>query len=142
MFKLNNIVLSNDKFKELGLFLDVTDFHGVEFEKNVSLLKYGFVYNEQTGDLIVTYPDYIWEGKNTPMRFGLINISKDKIDELFNNDSERILTENDLTLSQWDCLCEAYKVNMIESSTGETELFTTPMEMSVDELIEYLKTKM
>lgn len=142
MFNLNHIVLSIDKFKELGMYLDVTDFHGVDYNKNESLIKYGFVYDEQTGDLIVTYPDYVWKDKNTPIKFGLTNISKEKISELFNKESDKILSENDMSLETWNNVCESYQINMIETSTGDTELFTTPMTMSVDDLIDYLKTKM
>jgi hypothetical protein len=141
MTNLDDKILTNEKFNTLGNYLDGTDFNGVEYNKNETLLEYGFLYDSRTGDMIVTLPNYVWEEKDSPIKFGVTNVSKDKIDEVFDNDSTRILSENKLTLPKWDVLCDEYKINMIENTTMGLDLSKVELNMSVDDLIEYLKKK-
>ena len=142
MKKINNIVISDDKFETLGNYLDGTDFNGVGYDKNVTLLEYGFVYDSRTGDLIVTHPSYVWNEMNVPIRFGVTKVSKEQIEEMFEKDSTQILSENKLTLPTWNEICEEYKINLIETTTSGLGLSKIHLTMTYEDLIEYLKTKM
>jgi hypothetical protein len=141
MKTFNDIVISEEDFNTIGNLLDGTDFHGVGYVKNVSLLKYGFLYNSQSGELLVTHKDYIWDIKNMSMHFGVKKFTQEDIVNVFDKDSVKILKEYDLSLSEWDALCDSYKINMTENSTGGVELTMTRMNMNIEGLIEYLKTK-
>jgi len=139
MVNLNNIVISKDDFKTISNLLDGTDFHGVDYDKSVSLFKYGFVYDGRTGMLITTHSATVWNEKATPIHFAVVELSLDKIDDVFNEFSVQILSENNLTIGQWDELCDSYKINLIEISCGGLELKKPFMKMTASDLITYLK---
>lgn len=140
MVNLNDKVISKDNFKTISNLLDGTDFHGVDYDKSVSLFKYGFVYDGRTGMLITTYTSNVWNDKATPIHFAVVELSLDKIDDVFNEFSSQILSENKLTISQWDELCDSYKINLIEISCGGLELKKPLMSITASDLITYLKT--
>lgn len=141
MTNLNNIVISKEDLLTIGNLLDGTDFHGVDYDKGTSLFEYGFVYDGRTNSLISTHTMSVWNDKDCPIHFGVVELTLDKIDDVFNENSSQILSENKLTLKEWDELCDSYKINLIENSTGGLGLKTMNMNVDCSGLIEYLKTK-
>lgn len=141
MKRINEIVLSIEKYNVLGTLLDGTDFNGVEYDKNETLLEYGFLYDSRTGDMIVTQPLYVLNNNNRPIRFGILKLSNNKINEVFEKDSTQILSENELTLPTWNELCDEYKINLIETTTRGLDLSKVNLTMSIDDLFKYLETK-
>lgn len=141
MILFEDIVITSEKVDIISNLLDGTDFHGVDYEKGVSLFMYGFVYDGRTNTLISTHTIDVWNSKLCPMTFGVVELTLDKIDDVFNKHSEQILSDNDLTLSEWDELCDSYKINLIEISTGGLNIKGMLMDKTVEDLIEYLKTK-
>lgn len=141
MEKLDNIVISDEHLDTITNLLDGTDFQGVDYEKGKSLFVYGFVYDGRTNSLISTYSMDIWNIKERPIHFGVIELTLDTIDDVFNKDSEQILEDNNLTIGEWDELCDSFKINLIENSTGGLNLTGMHMDVTSEKLIEYLKTK-
>jgi len=141
MININNIVISDEHFDVISNLLDGTDFNGVDYDKGKSLFEYGFVYDGQSNSLISTHSISVWNEKETPIHFGVVELTLDKIDDVFNENSEQILSENELTVREWDELCDSYKVNLIENSTGGLNLKGMKMDVTSEKLIEYLNTK-
>lgn len=141
MIELNDIVLSDEKFKTLSNYLDGTDFNGVEYNKGETLLEYGFLYDSRSGEVIVTHPIHVWNEKEVPIMFGITNIPREDIIKSFRKESARILIENDLSLPKWEGLCDEYKINIIENTTMGLDLSNVKLDMSIDDLLDYLKTK-
>lgn len=141
MTKFNDIVISQLDFDTISNLLDGTDFEGVDYDKGTSLFKYGFVYDGRTDTLISTHTVSVWNDKKCSIHFGIVELTLDKIDDVFNENSEQILSDNELTVKEWDELCDSYKINLIEISTGGLELKSIMFNLTSSELIEYLKTK-
>ena len=116
-------------------------FEGVDYDKGKSLFEYGFIYDGRSNALISTHKMNVWEMKDCPMHFGVVELTLDSIDDAFNEDSEQILDDNKLTLKEWNELCDSYKINLIEISTGGLNLTGMKLNVTSDKLIEYLLTK-
>lgn len=141
MINFDTIVITKEHFDVISNLLDGTDFNGVDYDKGKSLFEYGFVYDGRTGSLISTHTLDVWNNKDCPMHFGVIELTLDKIDDVFNENSEQILSDCKLTVREFDELCDSYKINLIENSCGGLNLKGMEMNVTSEKLIEYLKTK-
>jgi len=141
MIKTNNTVISDKHFDTISNLLDGTDFNGVDYDKSKSLFEYGFVYDGRSNSLISTHTLDIWNDKEAPIRFGVVELTLDRIDDVFNENSEQILSETNTTLIEWDELCDSYKINLIENTCGGLNLSGMKMDVTSEKLIQYLKTK-
>lgn len=138
MKKFKDTVISTKQFDKVCNLLDGTDFQGVDYEKFISLFKYGFVYDSLTEKLITTHTVSVWNDLNVPIKFSITNLPLDKINKVFDEHSTEILSENKLVLSEWNELCDSYKINLIEISTGGLELKELPLDIDCHGLIQYL----
>lgn len=134
-------VISNNHFDQISNLLDGTDFDGVDYNKGKSLFDFGFIYDGWTNTLISTHCMDVWVEKDSPIHFGIVELTLDKIDDVFNENSEQLLSENNLTLKEWDELCDSYKINLIENTNGGLNIKGMDMNLNSDKLIDYLKTK-
>jgi hypothetical protein len=75
MIDISNTVINKEQIERLRVLLDTSDFNGVDYDKEVSLLEYGFVYDSRTGAVICTHPSYVWNKKDSPIKFGVTNIT-------------------------------------------------------------------
>lgn len=141
MKEFNNSVISKPDFDTVSNLLDGTDFFGVDYEKFISLFEYGFVYDGRINTLISTYSIDVWNEKDSPIHFGVIELTMDRINHVFNENSEKILSDNKLTRQEWDDLCDSYKINLIELSTGELGLKCMEMNVTSSDLIKFLLDK-
>jgi len=137
----NNTIISDKHFDLISNLLNGTDFNGVDYDKGKSLFEFGFVYDGRSNSIISTHTMDVWEMKDCPIHFGVVELTLDMIDDVFNDNSEQILSDNDMCLSEWDELCDSYKINLIENSCGGLNIKGMNMNFTTDNLIEYLKTK-
>ncbi len=82
----------------------------------------------------------VWNDKDSPIHFAVVELTLDAIDAAFEQNSAQILSDNKMTLAAWDHLCDSYKINLIEIATGALELKKPSMTMTATDLITYLKT--
>lgn len=135
MTEILNTVITKEQINRLRVLLDTTDFNGVIYDKEKSLLEYGFVYDSQTGVVISTHPSYVWNKVNEPIKFGVSLLPKTQINETYQLKSDEI----DLTESEFLDLCDELKINEIESKTSGLGLRSVTMDKTFDDLVEYLE---
>lgn len=138
---LSENILTITNREEISTHLDGTDFFGVDYDKMKSLLDYGFLYDSRTGDMILCERGYILKEMDSPIMFGLTNISKEVIDSLFETHKDQILEEYEIDHSDLDEMCYEYKINLINSEVGELGLSLIELNMDVSDMIIYLKER-
>lgn len=139
MTNIKDIVITLDNIKKLGMLLDTTTFSGIGFDKVTSLLEFGIVYDNMTETCIVTYPDYVWDSKESPIKFGVVEITSEQINKVFEENKELILTQEEITEEYFYGLNEVMKIWTVESYTSGLGLLGNPIDKTVDELFEYLE---
>lgn len=138
MTNILNSVITPEQIERLRVLLDTTDFNGVDFNKEASLLEYGFVYDSRTGVVISTHPDYVWNKKDSPIKFGIGTITSAQITEAFNSGKSQIITDG-MTTKKFNEMCDEFKINEIELKTASLGLRGIPMTMSFDDLVIFLE---
>jgi hypothetical protein len=137
MVDISNTVITKEQIERLRILLDTTDFNGVDYNKEVSLLEQGFVYDSRTGATICTHPSYVWNKKDSPIKFGVTSITSNQITEAFVVGKDQILS--DITEFEFNHMCDEYKIYEIETKSSKLGLRSVVMEMTFDELVIYLE---
>jgi hypothetical protein len=141
MIDLNDNVISKEHYDTISNLLDGTDFEGVDYDKDKSLFNYGFVFDSRSNLLISTHSMNVWNTKDCLMHFGIVELTMDSVDEVYKENSEQILSDNLITPEEWEELCDSYKINLVENSTGGLNLKGMNMDITSEKLIEFLLTK-
>lgn len=137
MVKISNTVITKEQIERLRVLLDTTDFNGVLYDKEASLLEQGFVYDSRTGVAICTHPSYVWDKKDSPIKFGVTSITSDQINEAFVSGKDQILS--DITEFEFNHMCDEYKIYEVEAKSSKLGLRSVVMDMSFDDLVVYLE---
>lgn len=77
---MEDYVLEN--MEELAEYLDKLGFIGTDISPDVALFEYGILWHPESGTLIQTYPDYVWDemGAEEP-EFSVTTVDTDEIEE-------------------------------------------------------------
>lgn len=139
MLKSKNI-LNKDQHDKIVELLNNLKFEGITTNKDESLFKFGYVYNSETGKLIMTSPEYVWNELGGPIKFGIKTVSQDDMIQVFEKHKEEILEYNNgIGEDEWLMFCDSFKLSDLLKWEDNLGVVITDMTLTSDDLIEFLE---